>query len=443
MDLIKRFRLNHHSRIALVGSGGKTTLMFQLARDFGSRVICTTTTHLAVEELKSADQYLTLENLKDLPGSESELTGNIIVITGPEGETDRVIGPSSEILAALDKLAKTWNCPIIIEADGARNLPIKAPAAHEPSIPEFANVVITVIGLSGLGKPLNGDWVHRPELYSSLVDLPLGSTLASEHLVKELISPRGGLKNIPEKARKILFINQIDSFPNWKAFHSHMDVLLSFYHSVGFSVLEDQMLLEVHEQIAGIVLAAGESSRFGEPKQLLDWFGVPLVKHVAEIAIKGGLSPVLVVSGADHDAVSQTLQGNPVNIVCNTSWQAGQSTSIQAGIQALPETVGGVVFLLVDQPLIPPKLIDLIREKQSRTPSAIILPKIEGKSANPVFFDRQVFEELLQLEGDIGGRALFEKYPPRGVPWEDSASQMDIDTPEDYQRIRFESGSEG
>ncbi len=392
MDLNKRFRLGPQAKIALVGSGGKTTLMFQLARDYGGRVICTTTTHLALDQLSLADTHLVASQVSQLPGPADEFQGEVLVVTGPEVEPNRVGSPSQDVLEALVTLAQEWSCPLIIEADGARKLPLKAPADHEPPIPSFVDVVITVVGLSGLGKPLREDWVHRPERYSQLVGLEEGETLESQHLVKELISPQGGLKNIPDGARKILLINQVDSFPNWKTFYQHMSVLLSCYHAVGFSVLEDEMLLEVQERIAGIILAAGGSARFGEPKQLLDWFGKPLVSHAVEIAAAGGLSPIVVVTGADHDTVSEVLRTSRVEVVCNTGWAAGQSTSVRSGVEALPDHVGGAVFLLVDQPLIPPVLIEKLTQAHHRNPAPILLPRIDGQAGNPVLFDRDVFD---------------------------------------------------
>ena len=438
MDLIDRFRLEQDHKIALVGAGGKTTLMFQLAREFGTKVICTTSTHLALDQLDRADQHLIITDSSQIPRSADEYSGDLVLFTGPQVETNRVGSPPEEALKVLANLADSWGCPLIIESDGARKLPIKAPDEHEPPIPDFVNVVIMVIGLARLGKPLHEEWVHRPELYSKLVDLPVGETLESHHLVKGLISPAGGLKNIPENARKILLINQIDSFPNWKTFYPQMDLLLDHYQAVGFSVLEDQLLLEVHERIAGIILAAGGSTRFGEPKQLLDWHGKPLVSHVAQLALDAGLDPVVVVTGADHDAVSEALRGVQVAVACNPGWASGQGSSVRLGIEALPEGVGGAVFLLVDQPLIPPELIKKIIEGHRRNPAAIILPVLGGQAGNPVLFDKQVFDDLTQLGGDVGGRVLFEKYPTREVPWDDERIQQDIDTPEDYQRIRFQ-----
>jgi molybdenum cofactor cytidylyltransferase len=437
MELNRRFRLGPQERIALVGSGGKTTLMFQLAKDFGSPVICTTTTHLALDQLTQADRHLVASDVSELPDPNQSPLEELLLVTGPEVEPNRVGSPPADVLEALVELAEKWACPLIIEADGARKLPLKAPAEHEPPIPDFIDVVITVVGLSGLGKPLQQEWVHRPELYSRLVGIPMGEILESQHLVNELTSPQGGLKNIPENARKILLINQVDAFPNWKTFYQHMDVLLDSYQAVGFSVLEDEMLLEVHEKIAGVVLAAGGATRFGEPKQLLDWFGQPLVSNAVDIARAGGLSPVLVVTGADHDSVSEVLRNTPAEVVCNAGWAEGQSSSIQVGVKALPETVGGAVFLLVDQPLIPPELIKKLVQEHTRHPAAITAPKIADRAGNPVLFDRDMFEALINLGGDIGGKALFDTYPPRYIEWDEIKTQQDIDTPDDYQRLRF------
>ena len=436
MDLVKAFRLTNKTKAAIVGSGGKTTAMFQLARDFGSRVILTTTTHLAQDQLMQADRHIALEDLADLPSIEKDLAGDILLFTGSEIEANRVKGPGQEILVQLAALAERWECPLLIEADGARQLPIKAPADHEPSIPDFVDTIIVVAGLSGLGKPLNEKWVHRPEIFSDLVGVPLGSEVTSQHLADALTSSRGGLKNIPDTARKLLLINQLDSFPNWRTFHDYLPLFLSHYHAVGFAVLEDQMLLELHEPIAGVILAAGGSSRFGTTKQLLDWKGKPLVNHVAETALAGGLSPVLVVTGADHSKVTRSLENLPVECVFNPNWEQGQSSSVRTGIEALPPNMGAVIFLLVDQPFIPPQLIQRLIKAHAIKRAPIIHPQVNDERANPVLFDREVFQELSSLEGDTGGRILFNTFPSRGVPWENDLIQKDIDTPEDFERLR-------
>ena len=98
-----------------------------------------------------------------------------------------------------------------IEADGSRQKPLKAPAEHEPAIPGFVKHFVQVVGLTGLGKPLNEEYVHRPEIFVRLSELEFGETVTSEALVRVLTHPDGGLKNIPENARRIVLLNQADT----------------------------------------------------------------------------------------------------------------------------------------------------------------------------------------------------------------------------------------
>jgi molybdenum cofactor cytidylyltransferase len=389
---------------------------------------------MAIDQLAKADQHLIIREKADIPDPSWQPSGEVIIFTGPPVEEDRVSAPPPAAMDLLLTLADSWNCPILVEADGARKLPLKAPADHEPPIPDFVDTVIVVAGLSGLGKPLRGEWVHRPELYSDLVNLPLGEEIHSSHIVKALVSTKGGLKNIPPGAQAILVINQLDSFPNWKVFHDYLDELLIHYQGIAFTVLEDEMLLEYHQRIAGIILAAGGASRFGKPKQLLDWKGTPLVRHVVNIARNAGLSPLFVVSGAAHQEVESAVK-DQARVIHNPDWEAGQSTSVRAGVLALPADIGGVVFLLVDQPLIPVELVKLLRFKHAKSSGEIIYPLINERAGNPVLFSNRIFQSLSELSGDQGGKALFDKFNALHVSWEDPQTQLDIDSPADYQKL--------
>jgi molybdenum cofactor cytidylyltransferase len=143
----------------------------------------------------------------------------------------------------------------------------------------------------------------------------------------------------------------------------------------------------------------------------------------------------VVVIGADHEQVVTSLKNLPVEIVYNPGWEKGQSTSIRAGVGVLPEDTGAAIFLLVDQPLITPELILALRIKHARSKGGIILPEIDGKAGNPVLFDKELFQALQNLDGDQGGRALFEQYRTIPITWNDVSSQLDIDTQEDYEGL--------
>jgi molybdenum cofactor cytidylyltransferase len=134
----------------------------------------------------------------------------VVLFSGPN-EGERVLGLGPNLLAELSKIARDGPIPLLIEADGSRRLPLKAPAAHEPAVPAWVNCVIVVVGLSGLGRSIDAVNIHRPEIFSKLSGLPLGSIVTWKGLCEFLRHPDGGRKNIPSGARPVLLLNQVDS----------------------------------------------------------------------------------------------------------------------------------------------------------------------------------------------------------------------------------------
>jgi molybdenum cofactor cytidylyltransferase len=191
------------------------------------------------------------------------------------------------------------------------------------------------------------------------------------------------------------------------------------------------------EQTAGIILAAGTASRYGQLKQLLDWNGKPFIRHIAETALQSGLWPVVVVTGFRHTDVESHLQDLPVKVIYNPDFEQGQSTSIKAGIATLPSKTGAAIFLLADQPQIPTTVIRALVESHSVERQPILAPLVlEERRANPVLFDRVTFPDLMQLIGDIGGRGIFDKHKVSHLPWHDDILIFDVDKPEDYERLK-------
>ena len=124
-----------------------------------------------------------------------------------------------------------------------------------------------------------------------------------------------------------------------------------------------------------------------------------------------------------------------LEIVHNPDWEAGQSSSIKAGLAALPEGSGGAVFLLVDQPQVPPALVRSLVARHAATLASIVAPEVDGRRGNPVLFDQITFPDFATLEGDIGGRAVFKKHPLEYIPWVDPIVGLDVDTLLDYQKL--------
>lgn len=435
MNLYQALRLQNQSRIAFVGAGGKTTAMFQLAHLFGPPVVVTTSTHLGTWQANFADRHFMIERPEDMDRFSGQIEG-VTLFTGPAEANDRFRGLTLEMLMALNDLAKRLGFPILVEADGSRQLPLKAPAAFEPVIPGWVDTVLVVAGLSGIGKKLDHTTVHRPEQFAQLCEGKIGDQINGDTLAKVLNHPEGGLKSIPPMAKKVVLLNQADNLELIAEGLYIAGRLIRAYDTVLIASLNEKVIWERVEPAAGILLAGGQSSRFGMPKMLLEWRGMPVIRHVAETALAAGVNPLVVVTGAVDDAIRVVLRDLPVMMVANPDWQIGQSTSVKQGLRALPENTGAAIFLLADQPFVTAELIQALIRKHESSGSPIIAPRVDGRRANPVLFDRVTFGDLLALEGDTGGRAVFGKYPVDYVDWQDANLLFDIDTPEDYDRLR-------
>ena len=192
-----------------------------------------------------------------------------------------------------------------------------------------------------------------------------------------------------------------------------------------------------HRSLPGILLlAAGRSERMGQPKQLMDWNGRPLLRHSAEQALASGCSPVVVVLGHEAGRIRECLTGLPVETVENPSWQEGMGTSIRTGVRELAARgCPSVILALADQPLISAETYSRIIEQHQRTGRLVVASSYAGTVGVPVLFVRELFPELLQLEPNQGckGVILIHRDEAELIPCPEAES--DVDTPADYERI--------
>jgi 4-nitrophenyl phosphatase len=192
------------------------------------------------------------------------------------------------------------------------------------------------------------------------------------------------------------------------------------------------------KQVSAVILAAGGSTRFGQPKQLLAWEGIPLVAHVADVALSAGLAPVIVVLGCQAEATGAALGTRPVQTVINRRWEEGLSTSVKSGLAALPPTTDAAIFLQCDQPLITADLLRRLAARFEESGAPIVHPTHAGQRSTPVLFARDLFPELAAVRGDEGGRGLIARYAEdvSTVKVANSNTLADVDVPADYDRLR-------
>ncbi len=186
--------------------------------------------------------------------------------------------------------------------------------------------------------------------------------------------------------------------------------------------------------VAALLLAAGASSRLGEPKQLLrDADGTLLITRLASNAVAAGLSPVVVVLGANAAAVRDSLSALPVQIVENAEWQSGMATSIHAGLQALThEPVQAVLLMACDQPAVTTPHLQALLAHFAGEPKRVA-SSYAGVHGIPAVWPRSDWPAMMQLSGDRGARALLNGGE---AAVELAHGELDVDTPQDLAAWR-------
>jgi molybdenum cofactor cytidylyltransferase len=197
---------------------------------------------------------------------------------------------------------------------------------------------------------------------------------------------------------------------------------------------------EQGQKVAGLVLAAGRSTRMGGPNKLTEEInGRPLVRIATEQVLASRAKPVIVVTGHQRERVERALAGLPVTFVHNPNFAEGLSTSLKTGIAAMPAAADGAIVCLGDMPQVSAALIDrLIGAFDPARGALVVIPTIAGKRGNPVLWSRRFFPDLLSVEGDVGARHLIAGYAEAvaEVPIEDHAALTDVDTPEALIAVR-------
>ncbi len=179
--------------------------------------------------------------------------------------------------------------------------------------------------------------------------------------------------------------------------------------------------------IAAIVLAAGESRRFGGIKQLV------LLDRVLANVRRVKFDDVVVVLGAHAEEVRARVAFTRERVVINPDYARGMSTSIQAGLRALPETAEAAMIVLGDQPSVAPETMGRLIGEYRRSRPIAVVPAFNGRRGNPVLVDKALFDEMMRMEGDVGFRPILERRAAEiaVVAVDDSGVVTDVDTPAD------------
>ncbi len=197
---------------------------------------------------------------------------------------------------------------------------------------------------------------------------------------------------------------------------------------------------ETASEIGVLILAAGASVRMGRPKQLLEWAGEPMVRRMARIGMQVGCGPVWVVAGAHAEEVLTAIEDLPVESFFFPGWAEGMGASLRAGLAAMLQSrlsLEAALVLLVDQPLVDTAYLNQLVMHFRRSGMAITASAYAGTLGPPAIFSKDLFPELLLLEGEKGAKSLLHRHPGAcfSVPFPSGA--YDLDTPGDWEKRKL------
>lgn len=426
--------------VAFVGGGGKTSLMFALARALaatqGSRVVTTTTTRIFTAQMKLATAVCTTADLHPL---EIHLVqaGTCLVVGEVRGE--KAVGVPPELPGRL--LARPDVDFVLVEADGSRMRPVKAPAAHEPVVPPSTTLLVPVVGIDALDEPI-ATVAHRPELVSRLTGLAPDQHLTAAAVATLLVHAQGGLKDLPDGARAIPFINKVETAAQVQAAQRIAGLVLQnsrVAQVVIGAVKRQPPVREVHRRVTAVVLAAGEAKRMGQTKQLLPWGETTVLGQTLHHLQQSAVSGIIVVTGHQGPEVAAVAAAAGIPTLHNPHYASGEMlSSLQTAVRQLPPHCAAVLVVLADQPMVEPQTIDQLLQAYWQGHGEIVAPVFEGQRGNPVLIGRSCFDALLALPPGSAPRDLLKAHAGEVhlVNVASDAVLRDIDRPQEYERWR-------
>jgi molybdenum cofactor cytidylyltransferase len=214
---------------------------------------------------------------------------------------------------------------------------------------------------------------------------------------------------------------------------------MSTHDVIGNSPLVEVKVSMQPERIAGIVLAAGLSSRMGRNKMLVELDGRSVVRRAVETAIAAGLSPILVVMGHEHERVEAELEGLACLKVINPDYAQGMNTSLRAGIAAVPGDCAAALLMLADMPLVDARMLgDLCAAFRSEQ-APLVVSTYDQVVAPPIVYGRALFAELLALRAEDCGKRVVKAHRDEALELAWPASALtDLDHPGDLDRVLAE-----
>ena len=429
--------------VSFIGAGGKTSALVNLGHELagqGWRVVATTTGSISTDELELMPWALTPGEGSGTLSLALDEAGMVFLYDRIRG--GRVSGPPQEYVTHL--LDSVDSDVLLVEADYAAGLPLKAPLAHEPFIPAETSLVVPMAAVSVLGQALDDCQVYNHQAMMARYGFNEGQRVKSPWVAQVMRDPCLGLARVPAAARVAVLLNQVRSRGIVRA-RARLIARLILRSprvervAIG-SVRGSDPIHEVQRSVGAIVLAAGQSSRMGRSKMLLPWTdGLTILEHVILQLLLARISHITVVTGHCGAETGRLARRYAAHVAHNPRHATGEMlSSLKTGLASLPDHIGGALVLPGDLPRITPRVINQVLMAWAEGRGGIVAPVHNGRRGHPILFERRYWQELQELPAGAAPRELLRRRRQEMalVRVANDCVLSDVDTPADYERER-------
>ena len=428
--------------VAFIGAGGKTSALVRLGEELradGWRVLATTTTRIAEDELEFFPCAIPLELVETPQQLSALLTEHGLVFLYDRLWGGKAMGLSPQTVSGLvDTLDSD---AILVEADGSRRYPLKAPYDHEPVVPMETTLAVPVAGMNALGKPFNSKTVYNVEKIVERYGFPLEKPIQAAWIAQIVRDETLGLQGIPEGIRTVPLLNRVKKGLIYRLKARRAAQLILQQERVHAVIMgqvkkDESPVVEVQRRIAAIVLAGGLSRRMGQSKPLLPWGNQTVIEAIVRRIMPLRLNDVVVVTGYRSADVKAVLKDSGARTVHNRRFASGEMlSSLQAGLSALDDSISACIVFLGDQPQISARLVHQVMTAYAEGQGGIVAPSFMNRRGHPILIDRRYWRDLLDLPDGGAPRDVINANSDdiAYVVTDDESILRDMDTPEEYR----------
>ena len=428
--------------LSVVGGGGKTSLIFRIMEELtavGKKVLITTTTHMAYEPdrpfAEDGDIISIKHNLEE---------HGYTIAAALDREKCKISALSEEKMKEITALADV----ILIEADGAKKCPLKVPASWEPVIWKPTDLVIAVAGMDAAGKPIQ-EVCHRPENVADFLGKEAEEKVKEEDIVRIVLSTEALKKCVYGREYRVL-LNKADIPGKSQAAESIADRLEEQgihaawgslrekeYYICGKSETERKRAAQMPSKrvkLALIMLAAGNSRRFGSNKLMYEVDGVPMYQRTLRLLKKAAEripdSRIVVVTQPQYSEIIDVVKETGAEVLFNPKPERGIASSMQIGLE-IAKDADACLYTVSDQPWLTAETIIALYDAFQSENKGMACTVWGEKTGNPCIFSKKYYRKLMEITGDKGGKQIIKRYPEdvTYLKISDEREQQDVDVP--------------